>query len=348
LPHWPFFGTMLFSCNEEKFPESEIRRIDSSILQSTGGSVLLHEGILEFTTVGAFNEFCEKLKSDNGFKENMEQKYGDVLLIGDVRKGKVSDRQRQIIENIPTAYVYLLNKDAAYIINGQYVRFGKKEQFFVDKSKKDQIDWANEDTINRNEVRTYKYGRSSNILLESFSNARLDFNADAYAVGGDQAQFWQFTPVAGWRKWVDEIDARIAAIVFVPGQLDPQNYYPQITMEVKYKAKLEWKGSGSWQPASNYRVITPNFSYTLKFGVDPATAVTVAARTVGPNCCNGQPPVGPIYGRTDWEYSMANYTYVDRFNQQGSSKWYLTGLGTVKHYIDGDDQVNVWDRPISW
>lgn len=332
-------GTMLFSCNEEKLPENELSNSVTTVPEFDEGKVVLRDGILDFSTFEVYSAFSKKLLNEEKFRNLITERYGNDLLIGEVNKGTITNLQKHILENVPIEYSYILNKDGAYIVNNQYVRFGFKRQYFVSQDRINEIDWSKEDAIDLTKVKVFKYGKMHNDVMFRNLNARLDFHVKDENVGGDQAEFWQFTPASGWRKWVDEVDGvAIAEQWFEPF---PNQVYARWRLQCVYRAKLEWKGSGSWMPASNYREITPNFTYSLQFRESTSlTPEQISAGTVGTT---------PIYGNGDWNYLLGERIHQDFYAPPMTGwQWLLSGSGSVTHRIVGDVASNDWVRTWTW
>ncbi|WP_353720831.1 hypothetical protein [Dyadobacter sp. 676] len=343
-------GMMLLSCNDEKFTEDRIAEGTEGVLSKTqSGTVEFKDGTFHFSTLTAFEEFSNKLLKEEAFRHFVADKYGKDLLVGKIGDPNLSEKHRHILGNVPSQYPFILNNSGAYVLEDKYVVFGLQSQYVVDINKKDQFDWNNEENIDRSQLKAFRYGRRTGIIKASNVNARLDIGLNQKHTGGAQHEFTQQTPVSGARKWVDEIDALDIRLGTArdPSRPWDLNFYDKWECVLVFKAKLEYKSGGSWLPAGNNRTITPDILYSLTLGPSPTNARTVATNErIGPVCCVSTTPV-PVTGTTDWQFEK-HYTYVDTFGQHVGSMWYLTGSGTIKHEIVGDNPSNIWIRSIAW
>ena len=342
-------GTMLISCNEGKFKENSLNGVGTEVSKTQNGTIEFKDGTFHFSTLAAFEEFSAKLLKEESFRALVSEKYGRNLLVNKIDDPSISEKDRHILDNTPSQYPYILNKEGGYVLGDKYFAFGMEAQYVVDINKKNQIDWTNEKSIDRTQLRAFSYGRTSNIVKTSDSNARLDVGRNQKSFGGAQHEFVQQSPVSGDRKWVDEVDA---LDIYLGTAQDPnqpwnQTWYDKFEIVLVFKAKLEYKSNGSWKPAGNNRTITPYIDHSLSIGPSPANATVLYTNyKIGTSCCVSNQPV-PVTGTTDWQ-AETHSSYLDKTGQHFNSLLYITGSGSFKHEIVGDSPSNVWFRTFTW
>lgn len=219
-----------------------------------------------------------------------------------------TDEEQEYIK-LPSSYLMLLNKNGEVRIGDTIVWYSKGVKYYA---------------LNENQMQSIRKDPSKSLLTNTYTIQRIAVPENAERLDSPNGLFEMGAGglAAGYqrpfkycynntdRKYVNELAGIVDNVINFPGNaLHPPGY--TFRARLYLRMKLEWKGSGSWKTAGEYRFINYNLTTTISFNFNPG--------------------FGPVadYGTKTWTSpTVERNSQLDVLLQQTSGTSFNYGSGT--------------------